>query len=219
MRQLHRINKKFVFGLAMALMSCILLLSMSSAAIADGRGGPRQFRDTRYNLNRSYPAHGRVYRAVPHSHYRTVYRGHRYYYSVGVWYRPHGPYFSVVFPPVGLFVPFLPPYYATVWVGGVPYYYANQVYYVHRGDGYVVVPPPKEDVSQTPPAADDLFIYPRQGQSEKQLADDRYACHRWAVEQTGFDPTQPSDGTQRGNREDYQRAMAACLDGRGYTVK
>jgi hypothetical protein len=68
-----------------------------------------------------------------------------------------------------------------------------------------------------------MFIYPRQGQSEQQQADDRYACHRWAAEQTGFDPTQTpggSSGTPGGEkRADYQRAMGACLDGRGYTVK
>jgi hypothetical protein len=68
-----------------------------------------------------------------------------------------------------------------------------------------------------------MFVYPRLGQSEKQQADDRYACHRWAAEQTGFDPTKPQDETAERRRlekrADYQRAMAACLDGRGYTVK
>ena len=68
-----------------------------------------------------------------------------------------------------------------------------------------------------------MFIYPRQGRSEKQQADDRYACHRWAVDQTHYDPTQPPGSvpeTQAGQkRAEYDRAMRACLDGRGYTVK
>ena len=32
------------------------------------------------------------------------------------------------------------------------------------------------------------FIYPAAGQTEQQLADDRYACHREAVDRSGFDP-------------------------------
>jgi hypothetical protein len=36
-----------------------------------------------------------------------------------------------------------------------------------------------------------LMIYPASGQSDQQLADDRYACHLQAVEQSGFDPANP----------------------------
>jgi outer membrane lipoprotein SlyB len=39
-------------------------------------------------------------------------------------------------------------------------------------------------------SAQDLYIYPSQGQSEEQLADDRYECHSWAVRESGFDPSQ-----------------------------
>lgn len=38
--------------------------------------------------------------------------------------------------------------------------------------------------------AQDLYIYPANGQSEKQLSDDRYACHQWAVTESSFDPSQ-----------------------------
>ncbi len=41
----------------------------------------------------------------------------------------------------------------------------------------------------TPASAQDLFIYPAQGQSQQQLNQDRFECHNWAVGQTGFDPT------------------------------
>lgn len=67
-----------------------------------------------------------------------------------------------------------------------------------------------------------MSIYPRKDQSEKQQANDRYECHKWAVGQTNYDPTIPS-----GIPPDqiikkqlyYKRAMAACLEGRGYTAK
>jgi Glycine zipper len=35
----------------------------------------------------------------------------------------------------------------------------------------------------------DLYIYPNRGQSPEQQSRDRYDCHLWAVQQTGFDPT------------------------------
>lgn len=138
-----------------------------------------------------------------------------------------------------------------------------------------------------------MFIYLKSNQSQAQQDKDRYECHRWSVQQTGFDPSVPYPsnpnaldpqpyrpsqphvlkGAARGatlgvvggaiagdagkgaaagaamggmaggfRRRDergeqaaekqqqaqaqvsqaaagYQRAMAACLDGRGYSVK
>lgn len=40
--------------------------------------------------------------------------------------------------------------------------------------------------------ATQVYVYPSQGQSAAQLDRDRYECYRWAVEQTGFDPSQPA---------------------------
>jgi len=218
----------------LAILSGAMLFGLAQIAQADDRGRgrgrgesreshQREFRDSRYHHDRSYPVRGEVIRVLPRDHRVVVHSGSRYYFYGGAWYRPHGPRFVVVAPPFGLFVPFLPPYYATIWIGGIPYYYANETYYAHRGNGYVVVEPPRGEVSQAPPPAEQMFVYPRLGQSEKQQADDRYDCHRWAVSQTGFDPTQPPGsppgGQQVEKRADYQRAMSACLDGRGYTVK
>jgi hypothetical protein len=66
-------------------------------------------------------------------------------------------------------------------------------------------------------------MYPRSGQSAEQQARDRYECHRWAADQTGFDPTRPDGGVAvgdaRAKRSEYFRAMTACLEGRGYSVK
>lgn len=40
-------------------------------------------------------------------------------------------------------------------------------------------------------AMGDVYIYPNKGQNEQQQSKDRYECHTWAVQQTGFDPTKP----------------------------
>jgi hypothetical protein len=143
----------------------------------------------------------------------------------GGWYgRYHaGWYYGGWWYPWGVIIPFLPLYYETMWIGGYPYYYANGIYYAPTTGGYMVVDPPPVAVNQVPPSApsvEQLFIYPRKGQSEKQQADDRYQCHRWAVDQAGYDPTQPAGGVPSvQKRADYQRAMTACLDARGYTAK
>lgn len=39
------------------------------------------------------------------------------------------------------------------------------------------------------PTQADIMIYPMKGQSSEQLSKDRYECHIWAVQQSGFDPT------------------------------
>ena len=247
MTYIHKRNRYISFGLMLALLSGVLLFGPTQSAQARERGfggdrgihgdrgpgdrgpdhrgpGDREFRDSRYHHDRTYPARGVVIGTLPRDHRIVVHGRSRFYFSGGVWYRAQGPRFIVVAPPFGLFVPFLPPYYATIWVGGIPYYYANDVYYMNQGNGYVVVEPPKSAVSETPPPADQMFVYPRLGQSEKQQADDRYECHRWAVSQTGFDPIQQQpggmpEGQKAEKRADYQRALSACLDGRGYTVK
>lgn len=70
--------------------------------------------------------------------------------------------------------------------------------------------------------AEGLYIYAKNGQSPKQQATDRYECHSWASEQTGFDSTRPGGGVANSEyasrRDAYQRAMTACLDARGYSV-
>ena len=136
-------------------------------------------------------------------------------------------------------------------------------------------------------AAQEMFIFPQQGQDQAQQDADRGACHVWAVNQTGFDPTLASTAPPRQNeasrgglvrgagrgaaggaiigaiggnagrgaamgaaggglvggmrrsdqkreqsqndrnwqaqqdaqRASYQRALTACLEGKGYTVR
>lgn len=139
----------------------------------------------------------------------------------------------------------------------------------------------------TPAAAQEIFVFPEKGQDEAQQNADRAACHVWAVNQTGFDPTTasatapPSQEARQGGavrgaargaavgaavgaiagdagkgaaagaagggliggmrrqdqrarqeqeqrnwqaqqdaqRASYQRALTACLEGKGYTVR
>lgn len=189
----------------------------------DGHG---QVLDSRYNHGRYYPSFGTVRPSLPEG-YRPYYRGRdRFYFNGGIWYAPSGSGFVVVRPPSGLVISVLPPFYSTVWFGGAPYYYADNVYYTWQPDqnGYAVVDPPENaDAPSTPPdtAQQDLIIYPKNGQSKDQQAADQFECHTWAKGQTGFDPTQPGGGTPGGasmNRSNYDRAMSACLQARGYQV-
>ena len=181
--------------------------------------------DKRYHHDRYYPRKGVSIKVLPSRHYRIHHHDSHYYFSDGIWYRPSGGIYVVVRPPIGLVVPILPVFYTTIWLHGVPYYYANDIYYVWRPDvnGYVVTNPPTEIPQDPVPLSDQLYIYPKKGQSEKQQADDRYTCHRWGVEQTGYDPTKPPAGMATDElsrkREDYQRAMRACLEGKDYSVR
>jgi hypothetical protein len=193
----------------------------------DGHG---QVLDQRYNHGHYYPPIGTVRTSLP-GDYRPYYRGRdRYYFNGGIWYAPRGPGFVVVAPPPGLVISVLPAYYSTVWIGGNPYYYADNVYYTWQPDqnGYTVVDPP-DGADQPSPAPDnsqgaqdDLIIYPKNGQSKDQQAADQFECHSWAKNQTGFDPTEAGGGVQSGDadrvRNNYDRAMSACLQGRGYQV-
>ena len=69
----------------------------------------------------------------------------------------------------------------------------------------------------------DWVLEPRNGVSSVQTAKDRYECDIWAVDKTGFDPTQDGGGVPPevapGKRADYLRAEAACFQGRGYIMK
>ena len=87
--------------------------------------------------------------------------------------------------------------------------------------GYVVVEPPPvyypapvQPMPQplaAPPAqgSADPVIYPRNGQSAAQSEADRLACNRWATSL----PSAMADASV------FNRATAACMDGRGYTVR
>jgi Family of unknown function (DUF6515) len=233
MSYIRNANRYLTIGLMLAVLLGIMLIGLTQVVYAEERGfGRHEFMDSRHGHDHAYPARGHYVEALPSGHREVIYGNSRYYFHEGVWYRPYGARFEIIAPPFGLIIPFLPLYYTTIMLGGVPYYYANEVYYTQTAGGYMVVEPPagvtQAPSMQAPPSAgqmpsDQVFIYPRQGQSEQQQAKDRYECHSWAVSQTHYDPTQPPTGVPAAQvsqkRADYQRAMGACLDGRGYTVK
>lgn len=69
----------------------------------------------------------------------------------------------------------------------------------------------------------DWILEPLNGVSYAQQARDRYECDIWAVNQTGYDPTQDDGGVppeaEPGKRADYLSAEAACFQGRGYLMR
>lgn len=181
---------------------------------------------------RTNPDGSRQYRPVPPRRYvpslpygysRYSWNGRPYYYQGGSWYRPWGSSFAVVRPPVGLYVSYLPSYSTSFYYGGSRYFFADDTYYMYEPSRstYVVTRSPYGDDDYEEEEAtfdeDELYVYPAQGQSDEQQADDRYECHRWAVGETAYDPVEGDYDPDR--RAQYLRALSACLTGRGYTVR
>lgn len=81
-------------------------------------------------------------------------------------------------------------------------------------DVVYAAPPPPPPVVYTPapvyaPSRPAPVIYPRNGQSNAQLEADQRECNRWAT-------TQQAAMADAGV---FQRAVEACMDGRGYTLR
>src|SRR5688500_15079038 len=131
----------------------VTTLAMSSGALAEVRREPErhlsahQHFDERFSHNHAYFDRGYVVRAAPHDGYAIVRGRDNFWYSRGEWYRHSGARWVVVGAPIGAFVPILPPFYTTVWFGGLPYYYANETYYTWDGGQreYRVVDPPNQN--------------------------------------------------------------------------
>lgn len=217
-----------------AMLLLLVTLTASGGVFARDNDGYDRHRnahehvDTRFAHNHPYYDRGYVVRSAPHTGYAIDRGRDHFWFDRGQWYRRNGVRWVVVGAPIGAFVSVLPPFYTTVWFGGLPYYYANDTYYTWRDHdrSYEVVEPP-EGIDSTgstqPPASDQVFIYPKNGQSAEQQSRDRYECHHYAVEQTGYDPTQSGGGVSAEvaatKRSDYSRAQSACLDARGYSVR
>ncbi len=187
--------------------------------------GFRYVAPPRYNHRPAPPPPPRVVYRLPPGYRSYDWDGGRWYHHRGSWYRPYGSSYMTVGAPYGLFVPFLPPFHTTVWVRGTRYYVVDDIYYVDEPVRrvYVVARSPYgEDAQAGTEWPDDepdpvLYVYPMRGQSAEQQADDRYACHRWAVGQTRYDPTEGRYAPAE--RAEYDRAQGACLEARGYSVK
>jgi len=129
----------------------------------------------------------------------------------------------------GFFFASIPSYCRLVYWDGVPYYYADDVYYEWSGTAgaYQEVQPPvglAEQIDAQAPVLTDLFVFPNGDQSNEQLERDQEACHDWAVEQAGFDPHTAAPTTRASDRSaakraSYLRAEGACLEARDYSVE
>jgi len=136
---------------------------------------------------------------------------------------------------LGLYFSALPLYYSTYWWDGVPYYYADDTFYTwdgSAGEYQTVNPPPEVEQQAQSQAGSDLIAYPKNGQSDQQQAKDKSECRQWAATQSGYNsgaaaasgaPSTAAAGASATNgatnQWDYQRAQAACLEGRSYSVK
>jgi len=215
--------RKYLSYLLALLISFLLIITAGNALAK----GPSPM-DVRHRHDVGFPRIGAHFKVLPPHHSTVHFNRAKYHYYGGVWYSRAGVDFVVVAPPVGIIAPVLPPHYTTIWYRGIPYYYGNNTYYVWKAEknGYMVVEPPGEVASEkstTTVLTSELYVYPKRGQSEQQQSEDRFACHQWAVKETGYDPSQPPQnlrGAALGaKREDYQRAIKACLDAKGYSVR
>jgi len=224
-------------GVCMKTQSVLVLVTLAvmtfacfsppTDAMAQPRNERSEPRDARQAPPRAprYPPVGREVRTLPPGERTVRVRRQDYHYFNGIFYRPLRPdVFVVVDAPFGARVRHLPPGSISFLIGPSRYFYANYTYYLWepRREEYIVVeePPGAAQVVADAAKADEtgeLFVYPSEGQSDEQRDRDRYECYVWAAGQTGFDPAADSPQTElTGN---YRRALSACLEGRGYTVK
>lgn len=108
----------------------------------------------------------------------------------------------------------------SVRIGGGHYWRHGGAYYRPWGPSWVVVAPPPVVVpvaravplvraAPPVPRRPDPVIAPRNGQSAAQTEYDRQQCNRWAT-------TLPAAMAEASV---FHRAVEACMDGRGYTMK
>lgn len=64
-----------------------------------------------------------------------------------------------------------------------------------------------------------VFANPKNGQTIDEQARDHYECYRFGVAQSGFDPMRSNSGGSSAGQSNYERAQAACFEGRGYTIR
>lgn len=192
------------------------------------RSGPLFRSNPRYQIPqhrvkpgpRIYRPHGHTIRVLPRTHRRIIVRKKPYYYYSGLFYRSAPSGYVVIRAPIGARIRILPRGFVRFYIGGIPYFYVNYIYYSWLPDVgmYVVVDRPSgSDVALARVTSDDLIIYPKNNQSDKQRAKDRLQCHQWSTKETGYDPGVPDEGGHL--RKRYRKAITVCLEARGYAVK
>jgi len=118
-------------------------------------------------------------------------------------------------PGLGFYFVSIPSYCKLIYWQGVPYYYADDLYYQWNGTvgAYEQVQPPAGLAENTEaPVLRDLFVFPNGDQTIEQLERDREECHWWAADQVGLDPKVAA------SRANYLRADGDCLEARDYSV-
>jgi hypothetical protein len=98
-----------------------------------------------------------------------------------------------------------------MYVAPAPVYVAPPVYAQPAYAAPAYAPPPPAPVS-------DVIAYPAHGQTVAQQGSDRVECERWAMNQSGYDPSQASRWTTPAQTDSYTRSVGACLKGRGYSI-
>ena len=66
--------------------------------------------------------------------------------------------------------------------------------------------------------ADELMIFPNDGQSAEQQEEDKFACYNWAKGESGFDPMAPPTATEPPPQEGAQKGGAGKGMVRGAAV-
>jgi hypothetical protein len=209
---MHRQSTRFA---TLASLICIGLWSLGSA-VAHGAGNGNSGAGHGASSNNSGNGHG---------HHRGGWHGERG--SSGAGYRG-GNFRGWSIPGHGFYFASIPSYCRLVYWDGAPYYYADDVYYEWSGTagGYQQVQPPAglEEKMNTQASDTELFVFPNGDQTNEQLERDRAVCHRWAVQQVGFDPNAAAPHTKASNpiaskRAEYLHADAVCLEARDYSVE
>ncbi|HTY49980.1 MAG TPA: DUF6515 family protein [Steroidobacteraceae bacterium] len=143
-------------GVFCAVGSMYLAVDCACAQEVSGIAPYHRHRDTHHGQSHVYPDRGAILRELPGPAVAVNYAGIAYRFTNGVWLEQRGPAFIVVDPPIGVVVPSLPAFAATVSSGAQTYLYANDVYYQARPDlgGYEVVNDPTDPAVPAPePAA------------------------------------------------------------------
>ncbi|HEX5419312.1 MAG TPA: DUF6515 family protein [Gammaproteobacteria bacterium] len=221
--------------LAAAVLALALAAPQAGADERHDRGHERpaqHAKERRHTESVHFRSVGEHLRYLPAGHVRVSVGINSYYYYGGMFYRHQGPDYVVVRAPIGAHVGFLPTGYVGFWLGPRHFFYVNSTYYLWNPGvrEYVVVDQPQgapqavaSEQAETSSAAGgasetgEIFAYPNNGQSDEQTRRDRYECHEWASDQSGYDPSASNPPVAK--RDDYRRAMTACLVGRGYTVR
>ena len=197
----------------------------------DGTG---QVLDSRYNHGRYYPPPGTAVRSLP-PNYRPYYRGgERYYFNGGIWYAPRGPGFVVVRPPVGLVISVLPP--TTRRFGWAECLTITPITCITPGSPTRTVMPwwilrtrsmnprrPPIPATQAPLNPHPISSFTRRTVRPR-ISRPRMNTNaitgrgpkRASIRRKRMAPRPAADADRV--RNNYDRAMSACLQGRGYQV-